>query len=77
MSSQEERGDVDVGKSHLFDDLWDSHEAADGVSAVIGAGGRAARGWGGQAGHGRGGASHPEGAGRQKPTLQAKMSDPW
>lgn len=75
MSSQEQRGDVDVGESHLFDDLWDAHEAADGVEAVIGAGARAARGRGGQTGHGGGGARDAEGAGGQNQKLQRKVAN--
>lgn len=75
MSSQEQRGDVDVGESHLFDDLWDAHEAADGVEAVIGAGARAARGRGGQAGHGGGGARDAEGARRTKSEITEKSGE--
>lgn len=56
----------------MFDDLWDGHEAADVVSAGIGAETRAARSWGGQVGHGGGSARHPEGAGGQTPKLQTK-----
>lgn len=61
----------------MFDGLWDGHQAADGVSAVIRAGTRAAQSWGGQAGHGGGSASHTEGVGGQKPKLQTKMTNLW
>lgn len=65
----------------MFDGLRDGRKAADGVSAVIGAGPRAARSWRGQAGHGRGSASHPEGAAhrnqnyRQKGQIPGKPSE--
>lgn len=73
MSSQEQGSDVDVGESHLLDDLRDAHEGVDCVYAVIGAGTGAGWSWGGQAGHGGGGAPDAEGA-KAKIT---DMANPW